>query len=109
MFYFFYDSSIVSVLHLFFPLTVLSHLIQSYLEDSITNPSKKQEMLGDSVAWAGCTIMYLLGQQLHFELFDFSYQFLNVAEIENTTVSLYQSADRSKSPNIFQVRSSGLK
>jgi cytoplasmic FMR1 interacting protein len=48
--------------------------------------------------------MYLLGQQLHFELFDFSYQFLNVAEIENTTVLLYQSVDRSKSPNIFQVR-----
>jgi hypothetical protein len=82
----------------------LSYLIQSYLEDSITNPSKKREMLGDSVAWAGCTIMYLLGQQLHFELFDFSYQFLNVAEIENTTVLLYQSVDRSKSPNIFQVR-----
>ncbi|KAM0845314.1 hypothetical protein ACQ4PT_056472 [Festuca glaucescens] len=81
---------------------VFSGLQYSYLEDSITNPSKKQEMLGDSVAWAGCTIMYLLGQQLHFELFDFSYQFLNVAEIENTTVSLYQSADRSKSPNIFQ-------
>uniref|UniRef100_A0A453IZ19 Uncharacterized protein n=1 Tax=Aegilops tauschii subsp. strangulata TaxID=200361 RepID=A0A453IZ19_AEGTS len=71
----------------------------------MTNPSKKREMLGDSVAWAGCTIMYLLGQQLHFELFDFSYQFLNVAEIETATVSLYQPADRSKSPNIFQVRS----
>uniref|UniRef100_A0ACD5WRT9 Uncharacterized protein n=1 Tax=Avena sativa TaxID=4498 RepID=A0ACD5WRT9_AVESA len=81
---------------------VFSGLQYSYLEDSITNPSKKREMLGDSVAWAGCTIMYLLGQQLHFELFDFSYQFLNVAEIENTTVLLYQSADRSKSPNIFQ-------
>lgn len=81
---------------------VFSGLQYSYLEDSITNPSKKREMLGDSVAWAGCTIMYLLGQQLHFELFDFSYQFLNVAEIENTTASLYQSADRSKSPNIFQ-------
>ncbi|CAM0870708.1 unnamed protein product [Alopecurus aequalis] len=81
---------------------VFSGLQYSYLEDSITNPSKKRETLGDSVAWAGCTIMYLLGQQLHFELFDFSYQFLNVAEIENTTFSLYQSGDRSKSPNIFQ-------
>ncbi|KAF7050715.1 hypothetical protein CFC21_059036 [Triticum aestivum] len=81
---------------------VFSGLQYSYLEDSMTNPSKKREMLGDSVAWAGCTIMYLLGQQLHFELFDFSYQFLNVAEIETATVSLYQPADRSKSPNIFQ-------
>ena len=44
-----------------------------------------QEMLGDSVAWGGCTIIYLLGQQLHFELFDFSHQVLNVAEVEAVT------------------------
>ncbi|KAF0913715.1 hypothetical protein E2562_024597 [Oryza meyeriana var. granulata] len=80
---------------------VFSGLQYSYLEESI-NPSRKQEVLGDSVAWAGCTIMYLLGQQQHFELFDFSYQFLNVAEIENATVSLYQSSDRNKSPNFLQ-------
>jgi hypothetical protein len=61
-------------------------------------------MLGDSVAWAGCTIMYLLGQQQHFELFDFSYQFLNVAEVESATVSHYQSSERTKSPNFLQVR-----
>lgn len=79
--------------------------LQSYLEESINNPSKKQEMLGDSVAWAGCTIMYLLGQQQHFELFDFSYQFLNVAEVESATVSHYQSSERTKSPNFLQVRS----
>ncbi|PWZ56192.1 Protein PIR [Zea mays] len=78
--------------------------LQSYLEDSINNPSKKQEMLGDSVAWAGCTIMYLLGQQQHFELFDFSYQFLNVAEVESATVSHYQSSERTKSSNFLQVR-----
>uniref|UniRef100_A0A0E0CV47 CYRIA/CYRIB Rac1 binding domain-containing protein n=1 Tax=Oryza meridionalis TaxID=40149 RepID=A0A0E0CV47_9ORYZ len=80
---------------------VFSGLQYSYLEESI-NPSRKQEMLGDSVAWAGCTIMYLLGQQQHFELFDFSYQFLNVAEVENATVSLYQYSDRNKSPNFLQ-------
>nr|CAB3497101.1 unnamed protein product [Digitaria exilis] len=74
----------------------------SYLEESINNSSKKQEMLGDSVAWAGCTIMYLLGQQQHFELFDFSYQFLNVAEVESATVSHYQSSDRTRSPNFLQ-------
>jgi len=79
--------------------------LQSYLEESINNPSKKQEMLGDSVAWAGCTIMYLLGQQQHFEPFDFSYQFLNVAEVESATVSHYQSSERTKSPNFLQVRS----
>jgi cytoplasmic FMR1 interacting protein len=78
---------------------------QSYLEESINNPSKNHEMLGDSVAWAGCTIMYLLGQQQHFELFDFSYQFLNVAEVESATVSHYQSSDRTRSSNLLQVRS----
>ncbi|TVU48420.1 hypothetical protein EJB05_08056, partial [Eragrostis curvula] len=81
---------------------IFSGLQYSYLEESINNPSKKQEMLGDSVAWAGCTIMYLLGQQQHFELFDFSYQFLNVAEVESATVSHYQSSDRTKSPNFLQ-------
>lgn len=81
---------------------IFSGLQYSYLEDSINNPSKKQEMLGDSVAWAGCTIMYLLGQQQHFELFDFSYQFLNVAEVESATVSHYQSSERTKSSNFLQ-------
>jgi cytoplasmic FMR1 interacting protein len=81
---------------------IFSGLQYSYLEESITNPSKKQEMLGDSVAWAGCTIMYLLGQQQHFELFDFSYQFLNVAEVESATVSHFQSSERTKSPNFLQ-------
>lgn len=49
-------------------------------------PSNSPEKLGDSVAWGGCTIIYLLGQQLHFELFDFSYQILNIAEVEAASV-----------------------
>ncbi|RCV46586.1 hypothetical protein SETIT_9G543000v2 [Setaria italica] len=81
---------------------IFSGLQYSYLEETINYPSKKQEMLGDSVAWAGCTIMYLLGQQQHFELFDFSYQFLNVAEVESATISHYQSSERTKSPNLLQ-------
>lgn len=48
--------------------------------------SNSHERLGDSVAWGGCTIIYLLGQQLHFELFDFSYQILNIAEVEAASV-----------------------
>ena len=44
-------------------------------------------MLGDSIAWGGCTVIYLLGQQLHFELFDFSYQVLNVAEVEAASIT----------------------
>ncbi|KAM7269714.1 hypothetical protein ACFE04_025211 [Oxalis oulophora] len=55
--------------------------ILGYLEDSVQ--VSNHEVLGDSVAWGGCTIIYLLGQQLHFELFDFSYQVLNVAEVES--------------------------
>ena len=55
-------------------------------------------MLGDSVAWGGCTIIYLLGQQMHFELFDFSYQVLNVAEVE---AGLLTQAH--KNPHVAQV------
>jgi cytoplasmic FMR1 interacting protein len=73
---------------------VFSGLQFVYLEETVLDPSRKYETLGDSVAWASCTIMYLLGQQQHFELFDFSYQFLNVAEVENATISL--TTDRAK-------------
>uniref|UniRef100_A0A2P2KUC2 Protein PIR n=1 Tax=Rhizophora mucronata TaxID=61149 RepID=A0A2P2KUC2_RHIMU len=60
---------------------IYSGLQIGYLEDSVQVPNT-HGLLGDSVAWGGCTIIYLLGQQLHFELFDFSYQVLNVAEVE---------------------------
>ncbi|XP_071924433.1 protein PIR-like isoform X1 [Coffea arabica] len=64
---------------------LFSGLQIEYLEDSVQMQPNNQEMLGDSVAWGGCTIIYLLGQQLHFELFDFSHQVLNVAEVEAVT------------------------
>ena len=60
--------------------------MKGYLEESAQVPSNSHERLGDSVAWGGCTIIYLLGQQLHFELFDFSYQILNIAEVEAASV-----------------------
>ncbi|XP_073001255.1 protein PIR isoform X1 [Typha latifolia] len=81
---------------------IFSGLQFGFLEETILDPSKKHEMFGDSVAWAGCTIIYLLGQQQHFELFDFSYQFLNVSEVESATVSLTLSSDRAKSSNFLQ-------
>jgi len=56
------------------------------LEESAQVPSNSHDRLGDSIAWGGCTIIYLLGQQLHFELFDFSYQILNIAEVEAVSV-----------------------
>lgn len=61
---------------------IFSGLQIGHLEESVQLPPNNHEILGDSVAWGGCTIIYLLGQQLHFELFDFSYQVLNVAEVE---------------------------
>ncbi|KAI5667752.1 hypothetical protein M9H77_17605 [Catharanthus roseus] len=66
---------------------IFSGLQIEYLENFIQMQSSSQELLGDSVAWGGCTIIYLLGQQLHFELFDFSHQVLNVAEVEDATPS----------------------
>ncbi|OWM71651.1 hypothetical protein CDL15_Pgr005839 [Punica granatum] len=66
---------------------IYSGLQIGYLEESARGRPNNYEVLGDSVAWGGCTIIYLLGQQLHFELFDFSYQVLNVAEVEAASVS----------------------
>ncbi|XP_057867272.2 protein PIR isoform X2 [Cryptomeria japonica] len=62
------------------------------IEESISN----QQQFGDSVAWGGCTITYLLGQQLHFELFDFVYQMLNIAESESVTTAYPTMLERSK-------------
>ncbi|KAF9611083.1 hypothetical protein IFM89_026967 [Coptis chinensis] len=77
---------------------VFSGLQFGYLEESVQLPPNHHEVLGDSVAWGGCTIIYLLGQQLHFELFDFSYQLLNVAEVETaSTLAL-------RNPNYMQGR-----
>ncbi|KAL6525143.1 hypothetical protein OROMI_030736 [Orobanche minor] len=66
---------------------IYSGLQIEYLEESVQVQSSHYEMLGDSVAWGGCTIIYLLGQQLHFELFDLSHQVLNVAEVEGAGIS----------------------
>ncbi|GMI84622.1 PIROGI 121, KLUNKER, PIROGI [Hibiscus trionum] len=66
---------------------IYSGLQIGYLEQSVQLQPNNHDMLGDSVAWGGCTIIYLLGQQLHFELFDFSYQILNVAEVEAASIA----------------------
>ena len=64
--------------------------LKEYLEDAVGGSAGGHSIIGDYVAWGGCTIIYLLGQQLHFELFDFSYQVLNVAEVEATSLSQTQ-------------------
>ncbi|KMT13869.1 hypothetical protein BVRB_4g077110 [Beta vulgaris subsp. vulgaris] len=66
---------------------IFSGLQIDYLEESVQGVPSNHEVLGDSVAWGGCTMIYLLGQQLHFELFDFSYQVLNAAEVEVTELT----------------------
>ncbi|PSR92943.1 Protein PIR like [Actinidia chinensis var. chinensis] len=66
---------------------IFSGLQIEYLEESVQVPPSNHEVLGDSIAWGGCTVIYLLGQQLHFELFDFSYQVLNVAEVEAASIT----------------------
>ncbi|CAH9080681.1 unnamed protein product [Cuscuta europaea] len=71
---------------------IFSGLRIEYLEESVLLQSSSHEMLGDSVAWGGCTIIYLLGQQLHFELFDFSHQVLNVSEVEAAAVASPQKS-----------------
>lgn len=72
--------------------------MEEIAQDQINN-----DLLGDSIAWSGCTIMYLLGQQLHFELFDFSYQFLNVAEVETAVVMQTASSEKTKNLHYLQV------
>ncbi|KAI0493637.1 hypothetical protein KFK09_023758 [Dendrobium nobile] len=81
---------------------IFSGLQFEYLEETVLESSRRHDSWGDSVAWAGCTIIYLLGQQLHFELFDFSYQFLNIAEVENAAIAHTLSFDRSKNSNFLQ-------
>ncbi|KAJ6761635.1 CYTOPLASMIC FMR1-INTERACTING PROTEIN 2 [Salix koriyanagi] len=76
---------------------IYSGLQIGHLEDSVQVSSNNFEILGDSVAWGGCTIIYLLGQQMHFELFDFSYQVLNVAEVEAGLLS-----QAHKNPHVAQ-------
>ncbi|KAH6759245.1 transcription activator [Perilla frutescens var. frutescens] len=66
---------------------IYSGLQMEYLQEAVQVQPSHHGMLGDSVAWGGCTIIYLLGQQLHFELFDFSHQVLNVAEVEVASIT----------------------
>ncbi|GAA0138862.1 scaffold/adaptor protein [Lithospermum erythrorhizon] len=70
---------------------IYSGLQIEYLDESVRAQPNKHEMLGDSVAWSGCTIIYLLGQQLHYELFDFSHQVLNIAEVEEATLTTHKN------------------
>lgn len=41
-----------------------------------------EEMFGEGLHWAGCTIIALLGQQRRFEALDFCYHILRVQRVD---------------------------
>ena len=44
-----------------------------------------EELFGDGLIWAGCTIISLLGQQQRFESFDHSYHLFKVNQVDGST------------------------
>jgi len=64
-------------------------LVAFLLQDQNQHEAESfEERYGDAVAWGGCTIVYLLGQETRFELLDFSYHVLAVAESDTLPTSL---------------------
>eukprot|EP01137_Pigoraptor_chileana_P010276 Opistho-2@59637 len=41
-----------------------------------------EDLFGEGLQWAGCTLMYLLGQHRRFEVLDFSYHIANVNRVD---------------------------
>jgi hypothetical protein len=70
--------------------------VQAYSQISPEGDSF-QDRYGDAVSWGGCTILYLLGQQLRFELLDFTSHVLSAAEAEALPSAQELLAERSKS------------
>jgi len=54
------------------------------------------EMFGEGLAWAGCSIIFLLGQVSKFNVFDFSYHLANVASVEKDPLPSASGVDLSK-------------
>lgn len=75
---------------------MVNFIVQAYSQISPEGDSF-QDRYGDAVAWGGCTILYLLGQQLRFELLDFTYHILSAAEAEALPSAQELLAERSKS------------
>jgi hypothetical protein len=69
-------------------IRVVVLLMQAQNQQSPTEGDSFQERYGDGVAWGGCTFVYLLGQETRFELLDFSYHVLAVAESDTLPTSL---------------------
>jgi len=64
------------------------------VKEDPSSPSDEEEF-GDGFAWAGCTIIQLLGQTEKFNLLDFSYHVQNVKNYElAASKDLIPEADR---------------
>lgn len=69
-----------------------------------------EELFGEGLNWAGCTLIILLGQMRRFEVLDFSYQLLKVQRFDGCMdmidgVSIKQMVDRIRR---FQVLNSQI-
>lgn len=55
--------------------------------------SLHSELFGEGLAWAGCTIIFLLGQVSKFNVFDFSYHLSCVASVEKEALPQASGVD----------------
>ena len=44
-----------------------------------------RQLFGEGLNWAGCALVYLLGQQRRYELLDFTYHMLRVHKVDQQT------------------------
>lgn len=75
---------------------------QAYNQPPVAEESF-QEKFGDGVAWGGCTIVYLLGQELRFKLLDFTYHVLSVAETDTLPSSLSYIESMAKGTTAYSI------
>ena len=47
-----------------------------------THIDRVRFLFGDGIAWAGCTLIALLGQQALYDMSDFAYHIINVVDYE---------------------------
>ncbi len=47
-----------------------------------------RQLFGEGLNWAGCTLVYLLGQQRRYELMDFTYHMVRVHRVDQKSETL---------------------
>ncbi|KAK7103491.1 cytoplasmic FMR1-interacting protein 1 homolog [Littorina saxatilis] len=71
-----------------------------------------EQMFGEGLTWAGCTLITVLGQQERFEMLDFSYHLLQVNRVDMKTIkddnvkgfSLKKTVDRIRKFQILNTQ-----